>query len=413
MKFTVGANALTVNSLGRLCLAGNAGTHTIKLVNASNGTDIAGGSLSINMAGCTAGQFRYATLPNPVALTANRAYYLASQESVGGDLWYEFGAVSSTNVAAVNASVWFDGVNWNALTSTANTSYVPVDFLYGTSFTPDLTITKTHTGNFTQGQTGATYTITATNSGGASTSGTVSVSDTVPMYLTATGIAGTGWSCTQPAGPCTRSDALATGLSYAPLTLTVNVAANAPSRVTNTATISGGGETNTSNNSASDQTNVQSFGGSTAFLTSHTSGYLRNDFGSFVGMKLTVGASQITVNSLGRICISGNSGTHSVKLVDTITGDVPNGSISLNMAGCTVGQFKYATLTTPVTLTANRAYYLASQESVGGDLWYEFGAVSSTNVAAVNASVWFDGANWNALTSTANTSYVPVDFLYQ
>jgi len=130
MKFTVGANALTVNSLGRLCLAGNAGTHTIKLVNASNGTDIAGGSLSINMAGCTAGQFRYATLPNPVALTANRAYYLASQESVGGDLWYEFGAVSSTNVAAVNASVWFDGVNWNALTSTANTSYVPVDFLY-------------------------------------------------------------------------------------------------------------------------------------------------------------------------------------------------------------------------------------------------------------------------------------------
>ena len=36
---------------------------------------------------------------------------------------------------------------------------------------PDLTITKTHTGNFTQGQTGATYTITVTNSGTAATSG--------------------------------------------------------------------------------------------------------------------------------------------------------------------------------------------------------------------------------------------------
>ena len=29
----------------------------------------------------------------------------------------------------------------------------------------DLTITKSHTGNFTQGQTGATYTVTVTNSG--------------------------------------------------------------------------------------------------------------------------------------------------------------------------------------------------------------------------------------------------------
>ena len=38
---------------------------------------------------------------------------------------------------------------------------------------PDLTITKTHVGNFTQGQTGATYTITVTNSGTAATSGTV------------------------------------------------------------------------------------------------------------------------------------------------------------------------------------------------------------------------------------------------
>ena len=32
---------------------------------------------------------------------------------------------------------------------------------------PDLTVTKTHTGNFTQGQTGATYTIKVTNSGTA------------------------------------------------------------------------------------------------------------------------------------------------------------------------------------------------------------------------------------------------------
>jgi uncharacterized repeat protein (TIGR01451 family) len=83
-------------------------------------------------------------------------------------------------------------------------------------------------GNFTQGQVGATYSITATNSGTAATTGaTVSVSDTVPSGLTATGIAGTGWGCTQPAGPCTRSDVLGSGASYPVLTLTVNVLANA------------------------------------------------------------------------------------------------------------------------------------------------------------------------------------------
>ena len=48
----------------------------------------------------------------------------------------------------------------------------------------------------------------------------------------------------------TRSDALAAGGSYPAITLTVNVAANAPASVTNTATVSGGGEVNTGNDIA-------------------------------------------------------------------------------------------------------------------------------------------------------------------
>ena len=130
-------------------------------------------------------------------------------------------------------------------------------FVSGTvAAVPDLTITKSHTGNFAQGQTGATYTITVTNSGGAATSGTVTVTDTLPTGLTATAISGTGWTCTQPAGSCTRSDVLAAAASYPALTLTVNVASNAPATVTNTATVAGGGETNTSNDTASDATTV-------------------------------------------------------------------------------------------------------------------------------------------------------------
>ncbi len=128
-----------------------------------------------------------------------------------------------------------------------------------TVLTPDLTITKTHNDPFAQGQTGATYTITVTNSGTGATTGTVTVNDALPTGLTATAISGTGdsnWACTlQPLG-CTRSDVLAAGASYDPITLTVNVAANAPSQVTNTATVSGGGEVNTANDTANDQTNI-------------------------------------------------------------------------------------------------------------------------------------------------------------
>src|SRR6185295_14769883 len=112
---------------------------------------------------------------------------------------------------------------------------------------PDLTIAKSHSGNFTQGQVGATYSITATNSGSAATSGTVTVVDTLPAGLTATAISGTGWSCVLGTLTCTRSDALAAGSSYPVITVTVTVANNAASSVTNSVSVSGGGQTNTAN----------------------------------------------------------------------------------------------------------------------------------------------------------------------
>ena len=61
---------------------------------------------------------------------------------------------------------------------------------------PDLEIAKSHTGNATQGQSGFQYKLSVTNSGNAATSGTVTVTDTLPTGLTATAISGTGWTCT-------------------------------------------------------------------------------------------------------------------------------------------------------------------------------------------------------------------------
>jgi uncharacterized repeat protein (TIGR01451 family) len=125
---------------------------------------------------------------------------------------------------------------------------------------PNLTIASAHAGTWHQGDVGRTYTLTATNSGYANTNGTVTVVDTTPTGLTATAISGSGWSCTLGTLTCTRSDVLAAGSAYPGITLTVDVANDAATSVTNSVTVSGGGEFYTTDDSASDLTDISSAG---------------------------------------------------------------------------------------------------------------------------------------------------------
>ncbi len=171
-----------------------------------------------------------------------------------------------TLVVNVNAATPHNTVLTNSATATTTTTDPNPINNTGTATTtvvsqPDLTITKTHAGNFSQGQMGATYTITVSNSAGGPTDGSaVTVTDNVPVGLTPTGPAGAhnGWTCAINGQTltCSRSDVLGGNSSYPSITLTVNVANPAPLSVTNTATVSGGGETNTGNNSASDPTTI-------------------------------------------------------------------------------------------------------------------------------------------------------------
>ncbi len=62
LQFTVGASPITITALGRLMLAGNSGTHAVKLVNPATGADVAGLSTTVNLAGGTVGQFVYGQL---------------------------------------------------------------------------------------------------------------------------------------------------------------------------------------------------------------------------------------------------------------------------------------------------------------------------------------------------------------
>ncbi|HEX3746610.1 MAG TPA: SBBP repeat-containing protein [Bryobacteraceae bacterium] len=105
-----------------------------------------------------------------------------------------------------------------------------------------LSIAKTHTGNFFQGQGGAIYILTVSNAPGASTGGLVTVTENLPAGLTLTSMSGTGWICPgTAANNCTRSDVLVPGASYPAIEVIVQVANSAPASLNNQASVSGGG----------------------------------------------------------------------------------------------------------------------------------------------------------------------------
>src|ERR1019366_158675 len=111
-----------------------------------------------------------------------------------------------------------------------------------------------HGSGFTQGQQGGTYQITVTNVNNAASSNLVTVSASLPSGVTAASLVGTGWNCLLATVSCTRSDSLSGGASYLPITLTVNIGSGLTGNVVSTFTVSGGGEANAANDSATDTT---------------------------------------------------------------------------------------------------------------------------------------------------------------
>ncbi len=128
----------------------------------------------------------------------------------------------------------------------------------------------------------------------------------------------------------------------------------------------------------------------TEFISAYSPSWpLRNDYTGWVGMQIVVGAKPLSVTSLGRICVAGNSRTHLVKFVDGATSvDIPGGSVTLNMSGCSAGQFAYTDLPSSITLAAGARYFLASQEIQGGDRWYDLSPIVSKTDATVSTGVY-------------------------
>ena len=265
-------------------------------------------------------------------------------------------SASVTNAATVSGGGEFN-------TSNDTTSDVTL-----ISTPPDLTITKTHSGNFTQGQSGlggATYSITVTNSGTQPTTlaSNVTVIDTLPPSLTATGILGTNWTCTLATLTCVEHDQLAPGASYPPITLSVLVAANAPASVTNTATVSGGGEVNTANDTATDVTTIIQLADLTIHTTQSGVNFVQGQTGQWY---------LVTVTNTGNGPTSGT-----VTVVDSLPAGITVSSITASGWNCTLA-----------TLTCTRSDVLAAGQgypSIQLNLDVPVGAPSSvTNTATVS-----------------------------
>ncbi|MGD0567241.1 MAG: C25 family cysteine peptidase [Candidatus Sulfotelmatobacter sp.] len=166
-----------------------------------------------------------------------------------------------TNGLTENPGVAYGATAGAAGTSVTNESITQTSGTQsGAQCTPDMTLTKSSSGMFTRGLT-ASYTIPVSNvSPYGSSNATVIVNDTLPIGLTPTTASGTGWSCSivSQTVSCTDSTALAAGGTYPSITVTANVLQTAPSTVTNTAVVGGGGELNLANDTATNVATVVS-----------------------------------------------------------------------------------------------------------------------------------------------------------
>lgn len=227
------------------------------------------------------GQIVTATYSSAIAAGGSASFML--NVDIGG------GMASVTNRAHVfNNSDGNTGNNTGAVTTTVAQK-------------PDLQLTKTSSTPFLIGSNTATYSFAVRNQGYAATSGTYTVVDTLPAGVAYLSRTGTNWTVTYNAATrvvtATSSSLLGIGAAAQTLTITVSVGVGVSSPVTNTAWVSGGGESNTANNSSSVTTSVS---GADLQITKTSTSFTPLSTGSYtiavqnVGTSATAGTITVT-----------------------------------------------------------------------------------------------------------------------
>lgn len=178
------------------------------------------------------------TISDPMILNYLEDWTFTCTATIGG-------GGPKANHASFNGNSIRDGRPWP--TATAESNVTPTG--------ADPAVAISHQGPLVRGSP-TNGTVTVTNAGNADTSGTLTAALTMPAGLTATSLEGPGWTCVLAALSCSRSDALAADAGYPPIAVSSDVGSGAPASVTTKVDITGGGDTEASNNSASDVADV-------------------------------------------------------------------------------------------------------------------------------------------------------------
>ncbi|MFC4454807.1 beta strand repeat-containing protein [Deinococcus sonorensis] len=286
-----------------------------------------------------------------------------------------------------------------------------------TATAPDVTLTKTHTGNFTVGQPASfTFTVGVT---GAGLYGTTTVTDTLPAGLslpngpvTLSGANAASWACTSASNVVTckstnvdtpnavNTPLIAAGGSSVFSITGITVLPTAAASVQNTATVSNPNEasTTTANNSSTDTVTV--LAPDVTLTKTHTGNFTVSQPASFT---FTVGVTG-----------AGLYGTTTIS--DTLPAGLtlPNGPVTLN--GTNAANWQCSSLTNVVTCTSTNAAATALIAAGGSSSFTITGlAVGAAAVPNVSNTATVSNPNErstatsnNSSTDAATVSYAPL-----
>jgi hypothetical protein len=261
---------------------------------------------------------------------------------------------------------------------------------------PVVTVLVPSTSTFTQGQQGASFTVTVNNTGPGSTndptlgSAPMTVTDTLNSAFTYASYSGTGWSCSASAQTvtCANDSSVADGNEYPQLTIDVNVSNTASGSISNSVTAQGAGVASTN----SDTDTITILAATTTSAANQTTTYSTND--QSVPLSATVTANSGTVNS-GTVTFAVFNGATQIGssvTSGTVTGG--NASASYTLPGGT-GAGTYT-----ITATYNPGSGYAGSSDSSHTL--QVNAITPTITWTPVTTIIFGDAGANVLNATVN-----------
>lgn len=462
----IGEKDLTVTHIGRMFYAGNNQDHNLKIVDAETGADVAGATVTVNMAGGTVNQFTYGQLATPVTLKAGKTYYLLSQEHGGGDQFAEHGFYTeSTGYAKVLGNCFYlpgDGYHPYADQYSVNHSFVGLDIL----FTLNKQTVKQENTLITSFDYPTDYNFeagTRLRDDGMVIGTMITVGDR-PIYVTELGRlhftgSGTyelwifetsGYRLPQSRVLVSSSGAPGTynwGKLAQPVKLNANTTyfiicyegnndgdkwleggrpTNQPEGVTISGSAYYAGSWQQAPNVYFAMTNMK-YGFEAvdviedAQTKSFTTSVTPTDPGNngtgpsfpagWAGMSITVGAEDLHVSELGRWHTNSSyTGTRNVLILDDRYITVAGTQITANAS--TPEGFLYGTIANGgVVLEAGKTYHIVADYWGANDVFYSNGVAQTTDAATHNGITILEASGW-ATYPAAGISWGPVDFRY-